>query len=27
LEKVDKFKDLLVIEIKVDEMTGKKSPA
>lgn len=27
LEKVNKFKDLLVIEIKVDEMTGKKSPA
>jgi nitroimidazol reductase NimA-like FMN-containing flavoprotein (pyridoxamine 5'-phosphate oxidase superfamily) len=27
LEKVKKFKDLLVIEIKVDEMTGKKSPA
>ena len=27
LEKVNKFKDLLVIEIIVDEMTGKKSPA
>lgn len=27
LEKVTKFNDLLVIEIKVDEMTGKKSPA
>jgi nitroimidazol reductase NimA-like FMN-containing flavoprotein (pyridoxamine 5'-phosphate oxidase superfamily) len=25
-EKINKFKDLLVIEIKVDEMTGKKSP-
>jgi len=27
LEKITKFKDLLVIEINVDEMTGKKSPA
>jgi len=27
LEKITKFKDLLVIEIKVDKMTGKKSPA
>jgi len=26
-EKVKRFNDLLVIEIKVDEMTGKKSPA
>jgi len=26
-EKVERFNDLLVIEIKVDEMTGKKSPA
>jgi nitroimidazol reductase NimA-like FMN-containing flavoprotein (pyridoxamine 5'-phosphate oxidase superfamily) len=27
LEKITKFKDLLVVEIRVDEMTGKKSPA
>jgi hypothetical protein len=27
MEKVTGFKDLLVIEIRVDEMTGKKSPA
>jgi nitroimidazol reductase NimA-like FMN-containing flavoprotein (pyridoxamine 5'-phosphate oxidase superfamily) len=27
LDKITKFKDLLVIEISVDEMTGKKSPA
>ncbi|MBN2334529.1 pyridoxamine 5'-phosphate oxidase family protein [Candidatus Bathyarchaeota archaeon] len=27
LEKISKFKDLWIIEISVDEMTGKKSPA
>jgi nitroimidazol reductase NimA-like FMN-containing flavoprotein (pyridoxamine 5'-phosphate oxidase superfamily) len=27
LEKLSKFRDLIVVEIIVDEMTGKKSPA
>ena len=27
LDKVSRYKDLVVVEIKVDEMTGKKSPA